>query len=139
MGTNLAAEMRWAVSMFPSGTIIVSRADARGVCRAYYGVGYLASSEPPCTEAEGIARDHRRYEVAKSVEAWLNGEEAPALRGGTRVNPETIRLACGIEVMAEGPVKQVDERLTEDDRIERGLLIEALWTGNRSLLTRTQP
>ena len=120
----------WEVALFGSGTIIVEPTPKKH--RPHYYVWQ------PAADNDG---QHLRYEIAKELQAWLNGGEDPWwLELMHRENAETARTPHGSQIMAVGPMVDAAEPPgwglwktdeSEDAQIQRGLLIDALMKRQR--------
>lgn len=98
----------WRISSAQSGSLTVSREDARG---ANYWILYPRTKD----DQEG------RWAVARALEAWLNGaERGPELNVLYRTKHNEVMLQNGHRVVAGW-----------GDKIDQGLLIDAICNDAR--------
>jgi len=117
---------KWTHQLFGSGTQTVSL-EPYTPKQPHYHIGHAAADN------DG---QHLRYEIAKELEAWLNGGPEPWwMELLHRESPDSVKTPHGSSIRATGPM--IDkaeppswgmwaEDESDDAKISRGLLIDAL-------------
>lgn len=125
-----AGSTKWVFQMYGSGTHVVIPTP-RGDSPHFY----------VCHPAADNKGGHLRYEIAKELETWLNGGDAPWwLDMLNRKSAETVTTPHGADITATGPMVDVDPPhlnwrtdMSDDAVIARGLLTDALMKRERPI------
>ncbi len=120
----------WVFQMYGSGTHVVIPSP-RGD-RPHYYVWH------PAADNKG---GHLRFEIAKELEAWLNGGDEPWwLDLLNRKSAETVTTPHGADITATGPMVDADPPhlnwrtdMSDDAVVARGLMADALIKKDRPI------